>query len=200
MVDCHSVYFQGAAGNINSSSRLPSECPYTTAVSYGLGLAGYCAECLAKRMSPAAAGAIRTSQVKFCGHVNHTMDHLAEVGKRLRQQWNIDYDTKKYMKEAALYGIRSPFQAGAIWWNSERTDEKDGQMTLNAVAIGDDFAFVTFPGEMFDSISVRMEESSPFFTTMMLGYCGHHLGYLPHHYDVGLLRSSCGISAISSSI
>ena len=179
MVDCHSVYFQGAAGNINSSTRLPSERRYTTAVSYGLGLAGFCAECLAKRMSPAATGTIRTSQVKFFGHINHTMDHLAEVGKRLRKQWNIDYDTEKCMKEASNYGIRSPFHAGAIWWNSERTDEDDGWMILNAVAIGDDFAFVTFPGEMFDSISVRMEENSPFFTTMMLGYCGHHLGYLP---------------------
>ena len=52
-------------------------------------------------------------------------------------------------------------------------------MILNAVSIGDEFAFVTFPGEMFDSISVRMEENSPYFTTMMLGYCYHHLGYLP---------------------
>ena len=52
-------------------------------------------------------------------------------------------------------------------------------MILNAVSIGDDLAFVTFPGEMYDSISVRMEENSPFKTTLMLGYCHHHIGYLP---------------------
>ena len=77
------------------------------------------------------------------------------------------------------YGIRSVYHAGAIKWNSLRNKEEDGWMVLNAVSIGEDFAFVTFPGEMFDSISVRMEENSPYPATMMLGYCCHHIGYLP---------------------
>lgn len=179
MVDCHAVYFQGASGNINSSTRLPAERRFTTAVSYGLGLAGYCAECLSKRMSQVPTGKIRTKQVKYYGEINHTMDHLAEIGKQLREEWNKDFDTKKCKENGAPYGIRSPYHAAAIYANSRRNKEEDGWMILNAVAVGDDFAFVTFPGEMYDSISVRMEENSPFNTTMMLGYCCHHLGYLP---------------------
>ena len=27
----------------------------------------------------------------FIGHINHTMDHLAEVGKSLRERWNKDF-------------------------------------------------------------------------------------------------------------
>ena len=179
MVDCHAVYFQGASGNVNSSTRLPAERRYTTAASYGLGLAGYAVECLSKYMTAVPTGKVRCTRTVHYGHINHTMDHLAEVGKRLRQEWNRTFDTAKFKIDAAPYGIRSQYHAGAIWWNSERTDEKDGWMILNAAAIGDHFAFVTFPGEMFDSISVRMEENSPFNTTMMLGYCCHHIGYLP---------------------
>ena len=199
MVDCHAVYFQGASGNINSFSRMPSERRYTTAVSYGLGLAGFCAECLAKRMTKVPTGKIRTKQLTFYGEINHAMDHLAPIAKELRQQWNKDFDTAKLKERALPLGIRSQFHAGAIWWNSERTKEEDGWMILNAVAIGDEFAFVTFPGEMFDSISVRMEENSPFYTTMMLGYCYHHLGYLPSRvaykytsYETDITRFAAG--------
>jgi len=127
------------------------------------------------------------------------MDHLAPIAKELRQQWNKDFDTAKLKERALPLGIRSQFHAGAIWWNSERTKEEDGWIILNAVAIGDAFAFVTFPGEMYDSISVRMEENSPFFTTMMLGYCYHHLGYLPSRvaykytsYETDITRFAAG--------
>ena len=34
-------------------------------------------------------------------------------------------------------------------------------------------------GELFDSLSVRMEDGSPFKTTLLLGYCYHHINYLP---------------------
>lgn len=179
LVDCHCVYFQGASGNQNSRSRLPRERIFNSAISYGLALAGYVAECLNNYMRQVPTGAVKAKQVRFIGNINHTMDHLAEVGKSLRQRWNTDYDWSKYKDEALSYGIRSQFHAGAVWWNSLRTDEEDGWMILNAVSIGEEFAFVTFPGEMFDSISVRMEENSPYFTTMMLGYCYHHIGYLP---------------------
>ena len=53
---------------------------------------------------------------------------------------------------------------------------------MNAVSIGDSFAFVTFPGELFDTISVGVEEGSPYETTMLIGYSNGHIGYLPSAY------------------
>ena len=53
---------------------------------------------------------------------------------------------------------------------------------MNTVAIGDSFAFVTFPGELFDTISVGVEEGSPYETTMLIGYSKGHIGYLPSAY------------------
>lgn len=55
----------------------------------------------------------------------------------------------------------------------------DGSMVLSAVTIGKDFGFATFPGDMYDSVSVRMEETSTIFATMLLGCCNGNAGYLP---------------------
>ena len=177
--DCHVAYFQGACGNVNSSSRFPGECPYTNQRSFGAALAARAAEGLAKYMSPVEVGPIRTKQMEFYGEINHTMNHLKDVAKTIRKVWDTEFDMKKCMEMGEPYGIRSPFHAGAIMWNAERTKEEHGKIIMNAVAIGDSLGFVTFPGEMFDGISMRIEDNSPFFTTLMLGYCYHHVGYLP---------------------
>ena len=39
--------------------------------------------------------------------------------------------------------------------------------------------FFTYPGEMFDSIGARIEENSPYRTTLMVGYSQDRKGYLP---------------------
>ena len=72
-------------------------------------------------------------------------------------------------------------------------------MVLNAVTLGKELAFVTFPGEMYDTLSVRIEDNSPFKTTLMLGYCYHHIGYLPSaaaykygSYEVDVTRFAPG--------
>ncbi len=178
VVDCHAVFFQGACGNVNSSTRLPAERHYATAASYGLGLAGFAAECLAKYMRPAAAGPIRTKQQVFYGEINRPSEALKAKAEEVRQIWYSTFNRAKCVEVGVPGGIRSPYHAIAIHNNANFTAE-DGKMILNAVAIGDEFAFTTFPGELYDSVSARMEDNSPFATTMMLGYCYHHVGYLP---------------------
>lgn len=179
MTDCHVVYFQGACGNINSSTRMSGERRYTNCRSYGLALAASACECLGKYMKEVTPTPIKTKQVKFYADINHTMNHLAEEGKRIWAMWRETYDREACNKEAAPLGIHSVYHAWAIYANSIRTREKDGWMILNAVSLADQLAFVTFPGELFDSLSVRMEESSPFNTTLLFGYCCHHINYLP---------------------
>ena len=179
MTDCHAVYFQGASGNLNGRSRIPSEQVFNSAVSYGLALAGYAAECMQRHMVPAQLDKLRIKQITYYGKINHTMDHLAEKGREIRHIWDTTFDKERCAEMSEPYGIRSVYHAAAVYWNSRRNDQDDGWIILNAVSFGKDFAFVTFPGEMFDSVSVRMEENSPFRHTMMLGYCYHHIGYLP---------------------
>ena len=179
MYDCHCVYFQGACGNLNSSTRLAGERLYTTCRSHGMGLAAAAYECIQKRMTEVAVAPIKTKQIKVYADINHTKNHLAEVGQKIWAMWRETYDKQKCEEEAAPYGIHSIYHAWAIYANSTRTREEHGLMVLNAVSLGEELAFVTFPGELFDSLSVRMEDGSPFKTTLLLGYCYHHINYLP---------------------
>lgn len=83
MFDCHAVYFQGACGNLNSSSRMSGERRYTNCRSYGMALAASAVECLGKYMKPVVPTPIKTKQLQFYANINHTMNHLAQEGQRI---------------------------------------------------------------------------------------------------------------------
>lgn len=199
MVDCHALYLQGACGNVNSSTRMSAERRFSTCRSYGMGLAAYAAECLAKYMRPVQTGLIKTQQRKVYGTLRTYPEEKLEYARMVQQVWRETFDREKCVEVGLPYDIHSPYHAGAMIASTKRTQEDDGWMIINAVAIGEEFAFVTFPGEMYDSVSVRMEENSPYFTTMMLGYCHHHIGYLPSaaaykygSYEVDITRFASG--------
>lgn len=199
MYDCHAVYFQGACGNVNSSTRIAGERRYSTCRSHGTGLAAATLECLGRCMKDVTPGPINTRQVKVYGEINKPDETLAEAARMVRKVWEETYDRQLCVDKGWDLGIHSPYHAGALLANLKRTKEEDGWMILNAVTLGQELAFVTFPGEMYDAISVRMEDGSPFATTLMLGYCYHHIGYLPSavaykygSYEVDVTRMAPG--------
>jgi len=79
MYDCHCVYFQGACGNINSSTRMAGERLYTTCRSHGMGLAAAAYECIQKRMHEVAVAPIKTKQVKFYADINQTPNRTDRI-------------------------------------------------------------------------------------------------------------------------
>lgn len=199
MYDCHAVYFQGACGNVNSSTRMPDERLYTTCRSHGTGLAAEVLECLGRYMKEVEPAQIKTKQVTVYGEINKPDEKLADAARMVRKIWAETYDRDLCVEKGWDLGIHSPYHAGALLANLNRTKEEHGGMILNAVTLGKELAFVTFPGEMYDSISVRMEDNSPFATTLMLGYCYHHIGYLPSaqaykygSYEVDVTRMAPG--------
>ena len=199
MADCHAVYFQGACGNVNSSTRLHAERRFTTCRSHGTALAATALECLARCMKEVAPSPITTKQVRVYGEIKTVDKTMEDAARMVNEHWKKTFDRERCVELGEPYGIHSPYHAGALLANLERTKEKDGLMILNAAVLGQELAFVTFPGEMFDSISVRMEDNSPFATTLMLGYCHHHVGYLPSaaaykygSYEVDITRFAPG--------
>ena len=178
-MDCHVLFLQGAGGNINSSSRMQAERRHSTALSYGMSLASYAVEALQRCIQPAKGGKVGFKQVEVFGEINHTKDHLVEEARKIEEYWDETFDLEGCFKMGEPYGIRSPYHAEAIGMNARRTKEKDGKMILNAVTIGQDLSLVTFPGELFDAISAHLEVASPYQMTMLMGYCYHHIGYLP---------------------
>ena len=199
MYDCNCVYFQGACGNVNSSTRMSGERLYSTCRSHGTALAAATLECLGKNMKPVAPAAITSKQVQFYGDIKYVSEELATGAQIVVDLWKETYDRALCVEKGKPYGLHSPYHASATLSNLKRTKEKDGLMILNAVTLGEELAFVTFPGEMYDTISVRMEDNSPFATTLMLGYCYHHIGYLPSKaaykygsYEVDVTRFAPG--------
>ncbi len=198
MANCHAAYFQGASGNVDASTRLSAERRFSTCRSYGTALAAFALEGLQSHMDPTPAGKIKTVQRSMYGDLYRAPEHMLEPARLVLETWLKNYDQQECVALGEPYGIRSPYQATAILDNQKRTQE-DAKIEINAVCIGEKFAFVTFPGEMFDSISVRMEENSPFDTTMMLGYSQHNVNYLPSRvayrytsYETDVTRFACG--------
>lgn len=173
------VYFQGAAGNVNESSRISSEnLTNSNYQSYGNMLADYAVEAM-ENMTETEPTTISFLQSEFNGQINHDMDHMYIQAREVQAVWSSTADKTQTMAVAEPYGIRSPYHANAIVANHNRTDEEDGVMTFNAIEITPEFAIVTFPGEAFDTIGTRVEEASPYDLTLFFGYAYHHIGYLP---------------------
>ena len=175
----HVAYYQGASGNVNSFSRIPSEIRTSDNRAGGAMMAEHAMDGLKNNMTKVDTGTIQVKHMDFYGEINHSMDHLVAQAEIVQSVWTATASWTECGPYMYDYGIRSPYQANAIIKNAKRTKEKDGLIRLNVVAIGDDFAFATYPGELFDILSVQMEEASPYATTMLVGYSAGHVGYLP---------------------
>lgn len=209
LTGAHAAFFQGACGNVNSTtrikkewlasnmhpecqaralaeaSRLPSVAEkdrdlvgrrLTKMYTYAKNLTLYAVDALCNA-KPAESGRIHALQVRFPASVNHDMDHLQTQAQEVLDHWHRTYDRDANGALGARWGIRSPYHAMNILHCCEQG--QSNLLTLNAVAIGNDLAFVTFPGELFDTISAGLENQSPFKTTMLFGYSHHHVGYMP---------------------
>jgi len=179
MRDCHAMFIQGCAGNLNSSTRLPEERRYTSCDSYGIALAANAVECLDKYMTEAAPGEVKSVQVMLNGKLDHRQDHLVEYAEVAQKIWLDTADSAKVREYGLQYGIRSPYHAGNIIKKASRG--KTHEMELNAICLGPDVAIVT-GSEMFDTISTATEADSPFATTITMGYCGAYRGYMPSKF------------------
>ena len=177
--DSHVAYFQGASGNVNTFSRIPSENRAKDSREGGAMLAAHAIDGLTNNMTKVDTGTIQVIHTDFYGEINHSMNYLVTQAEVVQSIWSATSSWDECRPYMTPYGIRSPYHAGAIVKNSKRTTENDGLIRLNVVAIGKDFAFATYPGELFDTISVQMEEASPYDTTMLVGYSAGHVGYLP---------------------
>ncbi len=179
MRDCNAVFFQGCGGNNNSSTRLAHERRCTTCDSYGMALAAAAVECLEKNMTQAPAGRIKTKQLWLEYPLDHREDHLLQEAREVQRVWQQTNDRLAVLEAAKPYGIRSPYHANAIVRKAGQpaTDS----MEINALCLGPEVAIVT-GSEMFDTISIKTEEGSPFKMTATMGYCNAYRGYIPSKF------------------
>lgn len=176
-LDCLFAFHQGAAGNINASTRLREKEERTRDYKlHGQYLAEHAFEGL-KNMKKLPGGAVRVKNYTMMGKVDHSEDYRIEDAKKVVDVWVKTSDYTAVKEVAAPLGIRSPYKATAICRRYNGPQELD--LELNTITVGEELAFITAPNELFDTISVMVEEGSPYPCTLTLGYCNAYRGYIP---------------------
>lgn len=174
-IDCYSVYWTGAAGNQNLTSRVESENIVSSYREQGKVLADYAvkAEDSYKKVD---TGAVTIKQIVYKAPVDHSQDVLLDLATDIKKVW---YSTNNFTKAKAMCegtGISSPNHAQAIILKAGLDETID--VELSAISIGD-VSFATAPFELFSQLGQMVKEGSPYDMTFMLCYTNGSYGYCP---------------------
>ena len=171
----HFAFFQGAAGNLNSRSRLEWEVDTRDHRLYGQQLGEIVLEGLGK-LQPLEGGKVSAVAKTLHGRANHSEDHLAEEARKLRVVWQEKNDAKLCMQLGRPYGIHSAYHAGAILGKLELPSHLD--MTLGAAVIGQ-LGVAALPYEVFDTNGKYIREQSPYPMTLIFSSANGGFNYIP---------------------
>ncbi len=158
------AFFQGAAGNLGSSSKIPREKLTEDMDTYGALLGERALEALAD-MQPVAPGKVQSICRAVTLEVDHSDDDRVADAQIVTDYWMKTSDRKATDLMAKPYGFNNPFHALATIRRAGLPATKD--LTLGAIAVGD-FAFTWSPYEMFCDNGAFVRENSPFPATFVL--------------------------------
>lgn len=174
-LDCKVAYFSGASGNLNPSSRIPSEVRTHKYDEMGQLLADYAIEAL-KNPTPANTGDVRLALKTVTADVDKSEADMLADALMIRDLWLTTNNLNLCMEEAAKVGLGSQWHASGIITRNTRLDDTIS-MEIGAFSIGD-VAFVSAPYEMFDQNGVQIKQGSPFKMTFIATLCNGGNGYI----------------------
>lgn len=196
--DTHFIYFQGAAGNMNETSRLTSSRNKTYGssvqnhglgyVKYGEAVAGIIVNNLSC-LETEETGLVQVEHYDYLAKIDTPSDEEYTNAKTLYDIYVVETEgmtlgekntwVRNYCKEHPEYNYTSAFQLGFIV--NRRAKESDAILPLNVVTVGKSFGLFTAPGEMWDSISMAVEENTDIKTVFCLGYSMAHYHYFVYY-------------------
>ena len=177
-----SLHWQGAAGNLNTHSRMADETPTTNRVEYGKTMGRYI-KGVYNDLTKVETGKIQVRKVTYTGQVNHMYDHMTAEASKVVAYFQAGNDagaTATYahqFKDANGLRINSYYHANRILSNSTQGATKD--MDLYAWSFGE-VGGVIIPYELFDTAGMQIKTESPFTRTFICGYSWpSYGGYIP---------------------
>lgn len=181
--DCHFAFYQGAAGNIASTSRIKTEKLTSDMQLYG-GLLAERALGALEELTPIPGGKIKSATRTVTLTMDHTDDHRVEDAIIIAKYWAETNNRKGADALGKPYDIHSPYHALAIINRSKAGETMD--MTIGAISVGE-LAFPWVPYEMFCENGMYVKENSPFTATFMLSICNERFSYVSsaQAYDYG---------------
>ena len=173
------VYFNGAAGNINPTSRIPEENVTKTYVEQGLALARFALDAEGT-YTPLALGEVKVCNQTIWEPLNRPDPSILEACLKIRDYWRETNDSMASKRLSHEYGINS--QHAAMRFIDRINMKEEGfNYPFTAVRIGD-LGFMAVPYEMFDTNAQYVREHSPFAQTIVASCCGMYLNYVPSAY------------------
>jgi len=171
------IYFTGASGNINPTSRITKENITADFKEHGKALAAYAVECFNNNLEKREIGDLQIKNYTYKGTVNHTEDYKVEAAKKVQAEWTTNNNFTAAVTLANKFGINSPYHANGIVSKSMLGETYD--VRICAISIGDAIGFVTAPFEMYSEQGEYIKKESPFDSTVVITMCNGHLGYIP---------------------
>jgi len=169
VADVHCMHWQGAAGNLNSHSRMDEnifEQSPEGRKKYGEKMAEY-AMSVYNDLEEVKTGPVRVISKIYEGKVNHEWDSKADVAQKIVDTWKSTNNKNKAMALAGDSKIGSVYHANRIVGNSKKGATED--MYQFACSFGD-VGFIVMCYEMFDTNGMYVKEESPFERTFLIGY------------------------------
>lgn len=162
--NCYFVFVQGAAGNMNPTSRISGEIPYGKDHyrQYGTALAQVVID-KAQQLTSVETGQVQSAHCEYAARVfKHTQEEVAKASEFNK----LSYAEKK--AQYAQWGYTSIFHASSIL--SKANLGVTENLELNVISIGSQIAFFTAPGELWAETGLEMKADSPFTYTFTNGY------------------------------
>jgi len=173
----HSLHWQGAAGNLNSNSRIPEEQIYTKEdrVKYGKDMVSKYISKVYNDLTEVKTGPVKVQEVTFSGKTNHVYNHMVNEAQMVVDYFNSGHtagETATYAHQLSAeknldMRINSYYHANRILGNSRKGAVTE--LALAAWSFGE-VGGVVNAYEMFDVTGMYIKEHSPFVRTFIVGY------------------------------
>ena len=187
----HSLHWQGAAGNLNSRSRIDGETRTTDRKEYAQIMLGYAKEVYDK-MTPVESGLIQVVSYDYEAIIDHSREHLLDAARQVTDYFKAGNNAEACKPLAQSLGLEGYHQAMRIVWNAENGYSFDAKLV--AWSFGDVSGIVT-EYELFDTAGMFIKNNSPFKQTFIVGYSYPGTGsYIPTaeaFANGGYERDSC---------
>lgn len=198
-LDCYLAYYQGAAGNLNCWSNLPSlnvaERTLGGMTTYGKALAQYPIEAM-DSLTKVETGDVEVVSGTYTAMVQKDSTEVIMAATSFRTVIEAG-GTNAEAVVAANNLIHGMPGATRVMYRGDLGDSSD--IPISAASVGS-IAFVMVPYEMFDDSGVAIREASPFEMTFILGYTNGNFGYIPSKtcYEHGCYEQENGSYVIGT--
>lgn len=172
---CHTIYFQGAAGNLNPMSKIESENIAADYVEHGKLLAQYVIDA-EEDYKEATIGAIKFQTMNYKATVDHSGDSLIIKAQEVMNYWKETGNKEEADDLCIGTGISSANHAQGILNTASLGSTIDVELCV--ISIGN-IAFATAPFELFGQLGLQIKEGSPYDMTFIMAYTNGSYGYLP---------------------